>query len=393
MPVGRKQRGKRGRRTPQVPPKTSSLSNIPSELLGKFMQYLGTDDLKACRLVSTLNHEATRALFRTLRLEPNLDSFGRACRIMGQPRLAALVQVFDYDFATAYDEYARLEQVLEVLQQLKPKTISLEWLYPEDIAYLLSPVQPVNRFLCKARQFKLTINNWNELVRIGPNAGKRFRKLSNQLATVADLCLGLAEFPNIPSVSPFEIERDISNAMLQGRFARLANLTLENIVDCKDSVLCFLEQHKTTLKSLTLKNLILSVQQEEEDTRVNIELKAVMRFILLLNKGLDLEKMSFQGKIWAGSLFDAERNTGIKVLCPQIEEDGCHIRHHVTEYICHRGEFPFQFLRPYIEDLIHGRLDSIGRYFVIRGEEGTGAEMRITPEHDHSWKYECSSMW
>lgn len=376
------------------------------------MQYLEREDLKTCRLVSKFNHEATRLLFRTLYLRPNLDSCGRACKIMLTQPLTMHVQGFDYDGRVGWDGHSRLKDVIDIMEalhQFRPKGIFLTYMAPDDVAYMLSPVQAVNRFLCKTRQLKFTIDNGRDDHWSFPESGKRFRKLANQLATVSELHLGLAFSVLENHFIDFQNSRLRWNKMLQGYFPRLVSLTLENVVDNEGCLLSFLKRHAATLKSLTLENLILSLQEREDSedsdgiedaedaeetedadpTASSTGLKAVIRFIVLLNKQLSLEKIDFQGVLWAGNLNDSLRKTGIyvfndKKLAPGIVSDSRpSLRHRVKEYVCHRAVFPFPILNAWIEDLMDGRLESFGGDFVIMGEDG--ADIRITAEHDQSW--------
>ncbi|KAJ9617219.1 hypothetical protein H2200_000940 [Cladophialophora chaetospira] len=251
-------------------------------------------------------------------------------------------------------------------------------------------------FLDKVIHFKLTLELFSLVFHINGNTKssleslKRFMcSLGGSLPAVEELWLGFDKLPIFPTVNtgtpiiphlmPFDTAHlGVSDNLSSQTFNNLKTVTLDNLYIQTGSLLAFVDRHTQTLKSLTLRNVALGPMYHGWPgiTRSKNIMPLVIQVIMRLRDKLHLESFTLEG-----DLHDTLGN--VLKVCKRGRGS---LLYEVEQYVCHRGEFPFVFLAPYLSHIKQGMIrydnDKAAWCRNIRG-----AVLHITTETDESWMF------
>ena len=359
---------------------------MPTEVVGNVMKFLEGADLKSCRLINKITIDlASRQLFSTLKIGPEAESWERACPAMMHPVISKYVRRVEYqgvgDATHSLGSAVYLAPVMDFVQSSKPTSVSLSGLLHYEANYLLLRDE-CRGCLVNTTRLYLSIKTFD----LVPASGDLFEahwskdmvgpahKLSTQLSLLQEADFGFSE-PPFGSFQEIVASR-ISTLFLGLNCASLTSITLSNIVATENALIDFLNRHQDTSRSVTLFNFRLHAGGGPDD--FSNGLAELMRFILVLNEKTQLEDINLQNTLEVGGDYDE-----YKIYC--FEADATQgsttvsLRQKVEDFICHRREFPFQSLQPYLTDLAKGTLESIGDHFVFKvGDQG--AKMLLSRE-------------
>ncbi|KAJ9612357.1 hypothetical protein H2200_003954 [Cladophialophora chaetospira] len=347
------------------PPTAPELTDMPLEIIGNIIARLGREDLRSCRQVRALNSEATRALFRTIHIRAE-DWLSRAGSVITEPALSVHVRavVFSEELREAtimkrgyraYNTNSFAENLKDLIlnsRHLYLTSIELESLDLKCLSTLFNASERVPEFLQKAERFHLllhpgrTLDDWKDY-NFHSTMLPDFEDLSSRLPALQDLTLGFSRKALLDMDEGLILQNRVGKAMLQGFYPRLASLTLQKLVVWDGTALeAFLDRHRATLKSLTIKDIYLIGSGERANREIC--LFKIFRLLSLFKNATQLEHMSFEGEIRARFWTTGDIHTAMDVsiscrdmpLGPQALLSP--IRSEVEAYICHEREtLPF----------------------------------------------------
>ncbi len=283
--------------------------------------------------------------------------------------------------------------VSKYLQHTRPRVLEMSETHWQDFSRRFS-LDRLDRdtilpMLSEVKRFKLTFRNWfnwfdsSNIIKLWEFTNKLWRNLSMAFPQLQDLWLGFDGIPprsrSSTEARPQGCERYIVPAtmiksLLFPQYSRLVSLTLENVCTSLTDLQDFIRRHATTLKTIRFENLLI----DGERFPIGKILGSMMKLILFLHNETALETMSFEG------CFSDHENKGEILHCAYPNRP-CLLRQ-VENYICHRGEFPFKVLQPYLKNLAEGqfKVSDCGKRLVI-GVELNNAIVEIEPGMDSSW--------
>ncbi len=363
---------------------------LPSEVVGQVMKHLDIPDLKSCRLLNKITaSEAAPYLFSTLRAGPDDSSFERAEKYT-KLEVAKYIRCLEFQGSEGGDS-KRLTCVMLDLQCHRITSVSLVGLgLGETLCFLFCAKHREQRRALLTNVTKMTITfkrikGTGTLYThfadpIGKVAPWASCALSEPLSQLQELEIGFSGIPNYHQPA-FSAQKSLSDFLLRLKLDKLRSLTLLDVPTSPDELVETLKRQKTTLRSLTLRNVYLCCAVEGECP----EIGKLVRFILLLNKELQLDHMSLQGELQVG-----DPVLDYKVYCRQAGDATVHgpaagsLRQNIEDFICHRGDFPFPVLEPYASGILDESIEShCGTFWFDRGG---GAGMYLTPETDDTFQ-------
>ncbi|KAI1608591.1 hypothetical protein EDD37DRAFT_168467 [Exophiala viscosa] len=335
---------------PLSPPNTRPCANMPetwsklsSEVISNIMSHLNREELKACRLINHLTgNQATRELFHELCFSPTWNSVEHLIKIAHEPpfhitspitgtRLSNVktLRIRLRDWPCVSQELPEMPELLKNLSSIFPALENLSF------GFKFLPLEPRGQSCC-ASDFKKTLDTF-----AAPTA--------------------------------------VIKSFLSCTYPRLVNLTLKWTTVTSADLYEFIRRHRGTLKSLHIKNMRLDGWKPGAlgDERIT---SSMLRLIHFLRDEAQLETMKLEG-----CFFDQHYMT---IWHCVLEDKSCILRR-VEDYICHRGNYPFKHLEPFLNGLRSGRLSMAAssdlRYF-IQGPYPHVIE--VMPETDQTWWYE-----
>ena len=381
--------------------KASPWEKLPLEVAGFVLKSLDSSDLKSCRLLSkSIAEEATRHLFSTIQLGPDIESYKHATSLIKYPSFAKHIRHLVYKSSEICDPQ-NIRYLVKSMKFRQLSSISLTELGYAEAVYLFSMDEQREGVLANVNRLVLTFNNF------GPAAHSFLKHLRREMSQVSrNLLTRLPQVHNIElgfstrssrydCFADWKVTKSGTEYLLSLNFAQLTTLTLENVFTTEDALLGFVVRHRKTLRSLTLRKINLDVTEEYPRYLPGSQgLKNIMRLMIGLNRNAFLDHVSLQRAIDVCALHDRRANNGYDIVLGQNGEaldDGSpatgSLRQKLEDFICHRADFPFHFLRPYIDDLAEGKLESESNRFILKyGDDG--ARLEIFPEVDDTFVLE-----
>lgn len=284
-----------------------------------------------------------------------------------------------------------LRELGVILPQCKPLTLEVPeinyWDYRRYFKWL---VPGAHAWLSDVKKFRLTFRVWpcdqKSLLEI-PSC----QALSVILPALENLSLGFTFLPleprgneccyffSDPARDVFTGPSTLIKSFLSCSYPHLVHLTLEWPTVTMADLCDFMRRHRGTLESVSIQNMRLDGWEHDDESIMS----SMTNLVCFLHDETQLTTVKVEG-----CFFDQHYT---RVLHCVAGDDSC-ILHRVQEYICHRGEFPFRVLQPYLEQLSAGDLkvaaSSDAKYTVKAPHE---ALIELTPESDDSWWYESRS--
>ncbi|KAJ9612367.1 hypothetical protein H2200_003964 [Cladophialophora chaetospira] len=250
--------------------------------------------------------EASRRLFSTVSLGPNVESNERASEIMADPDYAKYIRSVEF---RGYGRTRYLRRMMAKLESRNVTTVSLSALNLNEAVCLFSDEnERAGLFACVSQ---LTLDFrcfggvdypsftvlWNEGLSRGCS------NLSGQLPLLQTLQIGFHALPgyDLPLLLCLA-RKDITKSLLSQNFARLASLTLRNVIATEDDLADFINRHHKTLKSLTLRGMHFECAQVVTWDKFGRRLPGVSEFIRSLNSKIRFKGLRIDGMITASEV-------------------------------------------------------------------------------------------
>ncbi len=265
---------------------------------------------------------------------------------------------------------------------LKPSALSLLASSWEDFYQLMGQIG-VDAFLSKVCRFELVFEVRSFMSpRMLTGANQQWNgglkaylsRLGDRLPSADNMRLG---FDAEPLTRPelmlcARATTRISRLLLSSYYPKMTTATLENMSATPSCVCDFVARHFKTLKSLTLRNLHFVFTSKDNA----VLLDSVLSIVICLHDRANLTHFALEGTF--------RDISPMKLHCCPTGKGS--LLHELTEYVCHRGAFPFKVLNLIWKHYVTGNLSIRGPVYILHGHRG--AKTEITLESDASWRYE-----
>ena len=370
--------------------KSTLWEKLPLEVVWHILKFLNRSDLRSCRLLNkSTTEEATRLLFSTLEFGPRVSTYKRAI-LIEHPRFGKYIRNFDYQSVWEYypDHHPdNLRRVIESIKTRQFDSVSLTRIGLADAIYLFSADEQRESVFKNAKELNLIFNGYEShddafLEHLDEVLCQVSRNLLAKLSRVQNITFGFSKGHNFV----WEARTAMTEHLLSLNFPELTTLTLENVITTQDGLIDFLVRHRTTLRSLTLSGLALDASKDFPKTLVlNRGFGSILRLLVSINRETSLGHVSLQKRIEVHAVNDNTIHWGYPVVFRRNDEMKSptknSMRQKLEDFLCHRAEFPFYFLRPYMDDLAEGKLRTNSGVVIVSCGD-FGARLEVYPETD-----------
>ncbi|KIW09639.1 hypothetical protein PV08_12110 [Exophiala spinifera] len=197
-----------------------------------------------------------------------------------------------------------------------------------------------------------------------------------QARLVQELQIGFENPPSFDTTSPLG---QVWPCFLRGTYPQLRRLTLDNSCATEDELVGFVEAHRDTLTSLTLRGVELKSMDIPPYPRYTERPSSAVRCLWRLGQVGLLEEVALH------DVFSDSWSQGWVVS--RGGGEGC-FRRQVEKYICHRGPFPFPGLEWVPEEHMMPALSNNRREREMVGGAIEQWHQELDQVSDATWRFE-----